>query len=63
MSGTEIEIARRLRELMDIKAEPGACPDCNGSRVVPDAEETETEGQGVWKDCPTCRTAPEAATS
>lgn len=51
----EIEILRRLRNEMGIADEPGTCRDCGGRGVVPDLEQTEDTGPGIWKTCPTCK--------
>lgn len=50
----EIEILSRLRDIMGIADEPGTCRDCGGRGVIPDAEETQVTGPGVWKTCTTC---------
>lgn len=50
----EIEIFRKLRAAMGEVDEPGTCRDCGGGGVIPNADETQPIGPGIWQTCPTC---------
>ncbi len=50
-----IEIARAIRAKLGMEDELGTCRDCGGSGVVPNFEQTQATGPGIWQTCPTCK--------